>query len=793
MPDTYAPARRTAPRRSHRRWLYFALPAALFICTLLSLASPAQALPKDDGGGGSSSCEPSLGVTGRLSIEGVHLDQKVVRARTVRIAATIFKLIEVRSNCSAAYYPLPAGAFAWQLVSQPADSGTQLGDTNTMSAAFTPDRAGNYTIRFSACPNGCTVGAKEVGTTAFDLTVEAVDALALPPATQPVLPSQTATKPSKIPDANEKCLGGGGVVDPQWVTVNQWTGAESYELLEGSVEKSHISRKDNPLNHDSQDHNVHVRPDPPFQHLLRGSQTLMEVEWERNHFPEVFRPTPGDRASVFGFWILDCGHDGPTEIHPPVAIAVHRPRAIPIDASATVSYASGDDVIPFFSSPVGTNVFVPGIVTDIYINQQAGEVTNNCSDTGLHQPGHYIVTPQGVLAVTGACIRSPHPLNRVFTFNIFLPPRPQLTTKGAVPLYTRIEPHPFGFSTGPEPQLTVLGTAPNLYIQVSIDLTNFTGRTYTRRILSGWALASPDNWGLRRWKVRLNNLDVHDDGDSFVRGDGDWRFWFNTNNGFSEWTKLFDCDGCVHGVESFGGRPWQTGDSSEVANDRSLGPDLLRFPQQTLWVHTSGFEADGLIDDDTGSVNDLPAQAAATRATRSYCDDQTISGCASYTLNYQILPGKPVGNATLSPAAQNVLDAYVVGPSNNPPCLICGETIAWHPQEAVLAPEDPPIELSNAVIFRVQPSLEISAMTDIPLTAFTRVITETQATRPEKVDTLMRTMRAHADAIFATPLRDEAMLDWRIIKEGIPPELWEEYFADLPLYQLNLPAVSNAP
>ncbi|MCB0148083.1 MAG: hypothetical protein KDE01_10570, partial [Caldilineaceae bacterium] len=78
MPDTYAPARRTAPRRSHRRWLYFALPAALFICTLLSLASPAQALPKDDGGGGSSSCEPSLGVTGRLSIEGVHLDQKVV-------------------------------------------------------------------------------------------------------------------------------------------------------------------------------------------------------------------------------------------------------------------------------------------------------------------------------------------------------------------------------------------------------------------------------------------------------------------------------------------------------------------------------------------------------------------------------------------------------------------------------------------------------------------------------------------------------------------------------------------
>ena len=220
-----------------------------------------------------------------------------------------------------------------------------------------------------------------------------------------------------------------------------------------------------------------MRPDAAYRRLLRGTQTLMEVEWERNHFPEPFRPTPGDRASVYGFWILDCGHDGPTEIHPPVGVAIHRPRTIALDPTTQLTFEGGDDVNPFFSSTVGSNVFVPGIVTDIYFNQKAGEITSNCSDTGLHQPGHYQITPQGVLAVTGACIRAPHPLNRIFTFNIYLPPRPQLVGSGTVPLYTKIEAHPFGFSTGPDPQLSIQGVAPDLFVRVTIDLRNFTGAT----------------------------------------------------------------------------------------------------------------------------------------------------------------------------------------------------------------------------------------------------------------------------------------------------------------------------
>ena len=245
----------------------------------------------------------------------------------------------------------------------------------------------------------------------------------------------------------------------------------------------------------------------------------------------------------------------------------------------------------------------------------------------------------------------------------------------------------------------------------------------------------------------------------------------------------------MHGKETFGGRPWQTGDASEVANDRSLGPDVLRYPRQVLWVHTSGFEADGVVDDDTGAVNDLVVQVAATHATQSYCDEQTVSGCASYTLNYEILPGKAVPAATLSPAAQTLLGAYTVGPSTNPPCLICGDRFTWHPQEALMVAQDAPVEVSNTTLFRVQPSLEISALTDISLAAFSAVVTQVQVDRPEKVDTLMRSMRAHADASLASPLRDEAMLDWRLIKEGVPPALWEQYFADLPLYRINLPAV----
>ena len=186
---------RTQGRRFRRLLLVV---ASLSLCAMLGFAvQPVHALPKDDGGETPNNCEPGTQVYGRLTIEGVHLDQKVVRTRPVQISAGLFKLIELRSNCSAAYHALPAGEFAWQLVAKPQGSTAVLGTTNTLSATLTPDLVGNYTVRFIGCPGGCTVFGPTVQQ-AFDQVLEAVNTLALPPATMPVVPAQRAPHPARF-------------------------------------------------------------------------------------------------------------------------------------------------------------------------------------------------------------------------------------------------------------------------------------------------------------------------------------------------------------------------------------------------------------------------------------------------------------------------------------------------------------------------------------------------------------------------------------------------------------------
>jgi hypothetical protein len=560
------------------------------------------------------------------------------------------------------------------------------------------------------------------------------------------------------------------------------------------VDKSRISRKDNDLNHESQDHNVYVKPDLKYRRLLRGTQDTLEVEWERDHFPEVFRPTTGDRVSVWGYWILDCGHDYKTEIHPPVGIAVHRARPIQIPSTALFRFPSGpgDDITLYFTDTVGTNVYVPGILTDIWFNRDSGEITSNCSTTGLHQPGHYDTSQGPAFEVQGDCIRGPSPINRIFTFNIYLPPKPELSGSAQVPLYFKVFDHPYGFSSGSNPQIVRAGPAATPYLSVTIDLRNFTGSRYARRIHAGWVLASPDNWGLKRWKVQLNALDVHNDADCnwCGKGDGDWRFWVNLNNSAQEWTKLFDCDGCVHGTMIFGGRPWQTGTASEVPTDRRLGSDVLLFPNQRIWIHTSGFEEDIFTSDDTGSVYDLKPQATAIYHAHSTCTSQTSSGCGEYTLHYQISAAAPIPSATLSFGAQTLLNDYFIGPNTTAPCLICqSNTHNWYPYDAMMAPSQPSIPLSTTLLFRMQPSLEKFALTDITIPDLYNVLSQTRQTRPQLVARVMRDLRRVVDQKLSSPRANESIADILILREAIPPDLWTQYFGDLRLYRVSLPLV----
>src|SRR6185369_6577009 len=69
---------------------------------------------------------------------------------------------------------------------------------------------------------------------------------------------------------------------------------------------------------------------------------------------------------------------------------------------------------------------------------------------------------------------------------------------------------------------------PTPYIKASIDLGAFAhGDTASAHIEAGWVYpdVSGHNWGLKTYRLRLDQLDVKDDGDPFPKGDGDWRFW----------------------------------------------------------------------------------------------------------------------------------------------------------------------------------------------------------------------------------------------------------------------------
>ena len=98
-----------------------------------------------------------------------------------------------------------------------------------------------------------------------------------------------------------------------------------------------VTHTDAFFNHYSMDINAFVALDPDYRHLLSNGnfansfapheRGLIEIEWERGGVPMFAFPSTGDRMTVWGAHIWDCGHGDTwlggdneyrTEIHPPV-------------------------------------------------------------------------------------------------------------------------------------------------------------------------------------------------------------------------------------------------------------------------------------------------------------------------------------------------------------------------------------------------------------------------------------------------------------------------------------------
>ena len=162
-------------------------------------------------------------------------------------------------------------------------------------------------------------------------------------------------------------------VSPEWVYINR---SPTIRMARGVVHVSHNSVDDSILQHHSYDYNGNLVPDAPFRYLVAGSKSAhtqnfsggrddeeharLHFEWEQGALPFFAWPADGDRATIWGSWIWDCGHfttnsvnQGGTftgehsELHPLNAIVVNRraPYLPSSRESETDAYVSNDGTL----------------------------------------------------------------------------------------------------------------------------------------------------------------------------------------------------------------------------------------------------------------------------------------------------------------------------------------------------------------------------------------------------------------------------------------------------------------
>lgn len=584
-----------------------------------------------------------------MDLEGLAIPHSGSVGLTVRADASSAKVVPLCAHGT-------ISSSAWE-VRDPNHHRLTLSGATSLTTSFRLDMPGAYSVKLTATVNYSYIDpvndTLQSGSATLSKIHTVIATIFIPLDTAPALPYSELSSSfhryhsTPHPEAASMCdyfavRGPGsswtshpGLNTPQWVTVKPTLHLNlpaDYTTLEGTALGSEMSREDSPFNHYSEDYNARVKPDPSNSGLMTDkpetdpatNSQVMEAEAESYQIPDNFWASQLDRVSVYGYHIFECAHDYHTEIHPIIGMVVDRARPIYIPSDQRIDYDG--DYIPDRDSSVGPDgAYVPGIITDVWVNAHGGQ-TLTCGDSTLGPPATLLPKETYYDPDTGTtksrtpydphyCSYSnPSPIiGGKMEFNIYLPKSPELTAKQEgltglplphVPLYCVVE-DPYHNSHNPIPcsnhsnaathdpivEVTPDGSNPShdnaiTYLKVTVNLAS-NSETYSRRIIAGWIYPSPDNWGLERWGVAINSLTVADDGDPDYVGDfgqiqgedaGDWRLWVNIDNVDQEWTKLIDCDNCVSTpgtpdlkastVIDFGGRPWQTDGSKRMDTNR---------------------------------------------------------------------------------------------------------------------------------------------------------------------------------------------------------------------------------
>ena len=793
---------------------------ALGVCDVLE-GNVAYAIPPGSGGGGGADgCTDALGafiVAGvqRPSFTAPGATELSLLASTgIPVHLAVVETSYSVHPCGGPTARKTTAPFIWKL-DVPAGSKSTLNDPKSALPSFTPDRVGNYVAHLVGCPSGCTarlttiaagkviVEPTTVGPEERLITVAVAESGQISPLFAPSnltdMKTPAPTSPQHYDLARNACSSRAGIVigNAEWLTTTNWTSATPpYALAEGRVYKSQIAGADYPLTHAMNDVNVNLELDPQYRKLLvddtpedKGALLPfggLEVEWEFGLIPDAMRPTEGDRMSVLGFHIVDCGHEIHTEIHPPIATVAHRPREVKLPAQFQYAQQGGRPVGAV--QPIGSNVIVPGVVSDVWVHLNGGEILS--ASGGLAQPANGPCVPGSTPAQCPSMIRPAiTTAGTHFRFHVYLPPSPtyllrQVMTPTFDPaLFVQIIDHPQAAALGASTNLAVTEVervldGPYPYLTYDIDLSSLSpGQKFTKRIEAAWVY--PDltgkNFGLHGFRIRLNHMKVTDTGDYTV---GDWKLWVETPSIDAPWIKLTDCHDCIDTkTYSPTASIWQPGamDSTGLLKGEFFlfqPPNLQVVPSGRL--RFTGYDEDLVSSDGMGAF-DVVVSQVADREQSTVCDpaNPNLTDCPGFTLSYSIIAGTTPTEG-LDPAARAGFQGLLIHP------LVVAAANRFRAIDSELYMAGPMTARRRQVVFERKTGEATKNRTVFEPAALK--LNMQKATVADQ-EALVVALRKHALAVLGpnptAAQRAKAARELVAIKPSIPAALYKKYLCDV--------------
>jgi hypothetical protein len=448
------------------------------------------------------------------------------------------------------------------------------------------------------------------------------------------------------------CEGVAGILfgtDPAWVRVGLSTSPSTpFVEARGQILRSkpsdrdfhnpRITWKDTTTNHWSMDINASLTLDPDYRHLMSKDEFNgnLDVEWERGGVPMYAWPSTGDRMTVWGTHIWDCGHGDTyfggdyfykTEIHAPVGWVVYRNTAdadnVPDSETKRtrdwVWYADGDrqGSAATLLSQGTLNTPVQATVADAFFSSFGGnlpESVNGC-DTDLENQ------------VLGSCTQSnewrQNVLQQSYLFFVPAPRRPagdpvmiweSEDRCGDVPTDPANPPNNDPEDVG---DAGVLSTAHDIgaptcsmseSIQVGVDQNNHPGIwvtvngtptsypannyvAFAKRYKVAWDHIPAPSLSARQIRVDFNTLRVYNDGEPCGE-DAEWLLALAANEGW-----IYPVRGSGDGGAAF----WEFGAVDDALclesgdyQDYSInaGVNIIAARDQQVTFVSGGFESD---------------------------------------------------------------------------------------------------------------------------------------------------------------------------------------------------------